>query len=116
MDFAPAYLLQRFWYRIEIFFRHWYVGGSRAIGNKFMLALEAADRSFAVKITLLHFFEPLYKDYSAVGIVLGVIFRAGRILIGGAAYLLIAAAFAAFYLAWLLVPIAILRFVLVPFP
>ena len=108
MDFAPAYLVQRFFYRILDFFHHWYVDGSRAIGNKFMLTLEAADQSFAAKITLRHFFEPLYKDYSVIGRILGIVFRTGRIVIGGIVYLLIALCFALVYLVWLAIPAGIL--------
>jgi hypothetical protein len=108
MDFAPIYLIQRFFYHIFDFFHHWYVDGSRAIANKYILTLEAADQSFAVKITLRHFFEPLYKDYSVIGRILGFIFRTGRIIIGGIVYLLISAAFAIVYVVWLGIPIAIL--------
>lgn len=108
MDFAPIYLLQRLLFRIGDFFHHWYWDGSRAIGNKFMVTLTAADQSFAVRITLRHFFEPLYKDYTIIGRILGVIFRTGRVIIGGVAYLLIAAAFAVVYLVWLGIPVALL--------
>ena len=108
MAFAPAYLIQRFAYRIIDFFHHWYVDGSRAIANKFMLTIEAADQSFAVKITLRHFFEPLYKDYSVIGRILGVIFRTGRIIVGGAVYLLISIAFAVFYVIWVGIPAGLL--------
>lgn len=104
MDFAPIYLLQRFFYRIVDFFHHWYVDGSREIGRRFIGALENADRSLAIKITIRYFFQPLYKDYSLVGRVLGIIFRTGRILIGFAVYVTILALFALFYLAWLAVP------------
>lgn len=111
MDFAPVYLVQRFFYRIGAFFYHWYVGGSRAIGNKFMLTIEAIDQSFAVKITLQHFFEPLYKDYSVVGRVVGVVFRTGRILLGAVVYLFVAAIFTVIYIIWLAIPPAILWYI-----
>ena len=111
MDFAPVYLIQRLFYRVGDFFHHWYVDGSRTIGNKFIVTLEAADQSFAVKITLRHFFEPLYKDYSVIGRILGVVFRTGRVLVGGVFYLLIALVFAVVYLAWLLVPVVLLWYV-----
>jgi hypothetical protein len=111
MDFAPVYLIQRFFYVILDFFHHWYVDGSRAIGNKFMVTLEATDQSFAVKITLRHFFEPLYKDYSVVGRVLGIVFRTGRVLIGGILYVVITLCFAVVYLVWLAIPAAILFYV-----
>jgi hypothetical protein len=104
MDFAPVYLVQRLFFRIGSFFYHWYVGGSRVIGNKYMATLATMDESFAVGITLRHFSEPLYRDYSVIGRILGVVFRTGRILIGGIVYLFITIIFGVAYLAWLAVP------------
>lgn len=73
-----------------------------------MVTLTKADQSFAVAITLRHFFEPLYKDYSIVGRILGIFFRSVRVLIGGACYLLLALGFAVVYLIWLAIPAIIL--------
>ncbi len=108
MDFAPIYLLDRFVYRVVDFFHHWYVDGSRSMMHRFVNALAAADTIFAVEITLRHFFEPLYRDYSPVGRVVGVIFRAGRILVGIAAYAVLAIVFLLIYVAWLALPVVIL--------
>jgi hypothetical protein len=112
MDFAPIYLLQRLGYRIGAFFYHWYVGGSRVIGNAFISTLQSADEIFAVKITLQHFFEPLYNDYSGVGRVVGVVFRFGRVLIGAVIYGILALFFLAVYVLWLAVPVSILFFII----
>ena len=101
-DFALGYLLHRFFYRIFDFFRHWYVGGSRIIAHAFISTLENIDRSLAVKITLQHFFEPLYKDYSVIGRLLGIIFRSFRVVFGILIYVAIAACFAVAYVAWIL--------------
>lgn len=108
MDFAPAYLIQRFFYHIVDFFHHWYVDGSRVIGNQFMVTLQAIDQAFAIKITLRYFFQPLYKDYSVIGRILGVIFRTGRIILGGIVYILITICSAIVYLIWLAIPVALL--------
>ncbi len=108
MDFAPAYLVQRFLYRLTDFFHHWYVDGSRRIGHQFIATLEDADRSFAVRVTLRYFFRPLYGDYTIIGRVLGVIFRTGRILIGGVVYAVIALLFLLFYVVWLAIPAVII--------
>ncbi len=108
MAFAPAYLLQRLFYRFVDFFHHWYADGSRAIGHRFMEALATADRSLAIKVTFRHFFEPLYRDYTAIGRILGVIFRTGRILVGLMIYAAIVVLFALFYLAWLALPAAVI--------
>lgn len=110
MDFAVVYLGQRFIYRILDFFHHWYIHGSVAIGHAFMGAITAADRSLALKVTLRHFFEPLYKDYSAIGRILGVVFRTGRILVAGVAYVVLALIFLAAYLAWLAIPAIIVYY------
>ena len=106
--FAIGYLVYRFFYRIFVFFRDWYGDGSRAVTRAFMAVLEYLDRSFAVKITLEHFFEPLYKDYSIIGRVLGVIFRSVRVMLGIVLYAVIAVLFLAVYLVWAAIPPAIL--------
>ncbi|HEY5221154.1 MAG TPA: hypothetical protein VIJ29_03355 [Candidatus Paceibacterota bacterium] len=108
MDFSVVYLARRFLYRFLDFFHHWYIDGSRVIGRHFMSVITAADQSFAVAITLRHFFEPLYKDYSVIGRILGIVFRTFRILIGGVIYLVIALAFAVVYIIWLAIPAVIL--------
>jgi hypothetical protein len=108
MDFALVYLLQRFFYRFFDFFHHWYIDGSRVFAHAFISALEAADRTFAVSITLKYFFQPLYRDYTAIGRILGIVFRTGRIIIGAAVYLAIALLFAAAYLVWLAVPATVI--------
>jgi hypothetical protein len=112
MDFAPAYLVQRFFYRFVDFFHHWYVDGSRYLGHRFLSILRNADRTIALQITLRHFFEPLYRDYSVIGRILGVIFRTGRIVIGVIVYFFLTLAFLALYLLWLAAPIVPLGYVL----
>jgi hypothetical protein len=108
MDFSVVYLARRFFYHFVDFFHHWYVDGSRAIGRRFMATLTVADQSFAVAITLRHFFEPLYKDYSIIGRMLGIVFRSVRVLIGGVFYLILSLLFAAAYLVWLAIPAVII--------
>lgn len=112
MDFAPIYLLQRFFYRIGEFFHNWYIDGSRAIAGTFMRTLTTTDQSFAIKVTLRHFFEPLYKDYSIIGRIMGVVFRTGRVLLGVVVYLLLTLVFAAVYIIWLAIPAAILWYII----
>ena len=110
MDFSGTYLLQRFFYRIFDFFHHWYVDGSRAIGRSFMATIAAADQSLALKVTVRHFFEPLYKDYTIIGRILGIVFRTGRVAIGAVAYVFLAALFIVIYLAWLALPALIIYY------
>jgi hypothetical protein len=108
MDFSIVYLGWRVIYCFLDFFHHWYVDGSRVFGRRFMTTLTAADRSFAVAITLRHFFEPLYKDYSIIGRILGIVFRSARVVIGGVCYFFLALAFAIAYVIWLAIPAVII--------
>jgi hypothetical protein len=108
MDFALVYLVQRFFYRIFDFFHHWYIDGSREFLHRLVSTLSAADQTIAFGITLRHFFEPLYKDYSIIERILGVIFRTGRIILGAAFYVFLLVAFAIAYILWISIPLVII--------
>ena len=108
MNFALVYIIQRFLYRLGDFFHNWYIHGSRNIFHFFISKMESIDKVFALKVTLRYFFQPLYKDYTVVGRILGVVFRSGRILIAVSFYLVISAIFFLIYLSWLIFPPAIL--------
>lgn len=110
MNIAAVYLLHRFFYRLTDFFYHWYMDGSRFLFHAFISTLERLDRIFAVKITLRHFFEPLYQDYSVIGRIVGVVFRTLRISLGFGAYVLVGAVFSAIYGAWLALPVVIIGY------
>lgn len=107
MDFAGTYLIQRFFYRILDFFHHWYIDGSYAIGRIFMATIAGADRSLALRVTIHHFFEPLYKDYTVIGRILGVVFRSCRVMIGLLAYVVLTIIFVGIYLIWIAIPVFI---------
>ena len=108
MSFALVYLPARFLYRLLDFFRHWYGEGSRAIGHAYISQLTEMDRTWALRVTLGHFFEPLYGDYTMVGRILGVIFRTGRVGIAGVIYLGLSLIFGAVYLTWVGLPVYVL--------
>jgi len=110
MEFAPVYLLYRLFYLPVIFLHHWYIDGSRAFGHALIATFERVDETIAIRVTLKHYFQPLYKDYSIVGRILGIVFRSGRIVIGLVVYLAIAAVFIGAYLAWVLIPPAIIAY------
>lgn len=107
-----TYLIQRFFYRLFDFFHHWYVDGSRNFFHYFISSLERLDRNFAIRVTLKYFFQPLYKDYSIVGRILGVVFRSGRIIAAFLTYLVFSFLFLVVYLIWLLIPAFIILKVL----
>lgn len=105
MDFAPAYILKRGLFRIKEFLHHYYIDGTRFLFYKFINFLENMDRSIAFRITLKNYFVPLYRDYTFMGRILGIIFRSIRLLLGGITYLFIGIVFLLLVLFWLLVPI-----------
>ncbi len=107
MNFSLIYLTNRAIYRIGDFFHHWYVDGTRRFIHEFISRLEDLDKGFAFRVTLKHFFEPLYKDYSVIGRILGILFRTGRITIGGLTYAFISIIFVAAYCIWISIPIGI---------
>lgn len=102
---AVAYLIQRFFYRIWQFLSHWYVGGYFAIGGKFLNILEYLDQTIALRITLKYFWQPLYRDYSFIGYMIGIPARAARTLAGFVAYGVVLAVGIATYLAWAAIPL-----------
>ena len=104
LSFSLAYLVHRFLYRICEFLSHWYVGGFLAIARRTLTILERLDQTLALWVTVRYLFKPLYQDYSAIGYILGFIFRATRLCVGGAVYLVIVAIAAALYLGWALLP------------
>jgi hypothetical protein len=112
MSYAVVYVMARFLYRIVDFFNHWYIGASRSFLHSFFSVLESLDETFAVHITLRHFFEPLYGDYSIVGRILGIVFRSGRVLVGSVIYLILGLIFIATYALWLAIPILLILFVI----
>lgn len=86
------------------FFRHWYLDGTSAILSATLRAVSGLERSVAVRVTLRHFSEPLYQDWSVVGRFLGVLFRSLRILFGTTLYLLLGVFSVALILVWALLP------------
>jgi len=110
------YLFTRFIYRILEFFKHWYFNSFKIYSHFFISFLERLDRTFAFKITLRNIFQPLYSDRSFIGYVLGFIFRALRIIIGGIIYLIIILLALLIYISWLLVPPYIIYKILLSTP
>lgn len=101
MNFALVYIVSRFFYRLFDFFHHWYGHGSKRLAHFFISFLERLDRTLAIRITLKYFFEPLYKDYTVIGRIMGAIFRSLRIIIGALVYSFFGIIFLALYLGWI---------------
>ncbi len=111
MNFSLTYLVGRFIYRIFDFFHHWYADASKVFFHKFISFLESLDQTIAMRVTLRYFFQPLFKDYTFIGRILGVVFRTGRILIGLAVYAFVFVIFLAIYVLWLSAPVIMLFYI-----
>ncbi len=104
---AFIYLGERFLYRIVEFLRHWYVKSGKIYSNFVLNKLSQIDEVLALRITWNHLLEPLYKDYSIVGRILGFVFRTIRLVLASVVYILIFAVSIFGYLLWLLIPPAV---------
>lgn len=102
---ALFYLIERFFYRIFDFLRHWYVKSFFIYYHQVITFLEKLDAIFALKITFRHLFQPLYKDYTLVGYFLGFIFRACRVITASLVYLFILIIAVILYLIWIFLPV-----------
>ena len=111
MNFSLTYLIGRFLYRIHDFFHHWYTDGSRIFFYKLISFLQYLDQTLALRMTLRYFFQPLYKDYSFIGRILGVVFRTCRAFIGIVAYVFVLILFLVAYVLWLAAPIILILYV-----
>lgn len=110
MNFAVVYLAVRFFYRIFDFFHHWYVDGTKRLGHYTANFFERLDKNLALTITVRYFFEPLYKDYTFIGRILGIIFRSGRVALGVVLYAVLGLLFLFVYLVWWGLPLALILY------
>jgi len=99
------YIIDAFFSQIFDFFRYWYKNGFIQIGQTAVSVLNNLDRYFAVKVSIKNLFEPLYQDRSAIGYVLGFVFRLIRIILGAIIYLAVILFFSLVYLIWAAFPI-----------
>ena len=100
-----TYLVSRFFYRIGTFFIHWYAHTFWIVTHRTITLLERLDSFLAVKVSSRYLFQPLYKDYTAIGYAFGFIFRGLTILVGALIYFLIIVVAALIYIVWSLIPI-----------
>jgi len=104
---ALVYLIQRFFYRIIEFLRHWYVKSLRYYSDFCLNVFERLDRFFAWRITLRNILKPLYGDYSIIGYVMGFIFRSARFILASLIYLFLFVVSVAAYLIWVFLPVVL---------
>ncbi len=104
MHFTALYLIERFFYRILEFLRHWYIKSIRMYSDFIVSRFESMDRVFAWKITAKNIFKPLYGDYSVTGYVFGFLFRVVRLLTTTILYTCIFVIALLLYIIWFLIP------------
>ena len=104
---VPFYLLNRAFFRLKEFFRHWYINSFFVYSHFVFSLLEKIDRVLAFKITLRYIFHPLYGDRTILGYILGFIFRSGRIIVGGFFYAAIFVLAIAVFVLWIGLPVFI---------
>ncbi len=115
MDFALVYVVKKGVFQFLDFWRHWYLDGSRAFRVHAVSFFSNVEQSFSFRLTIHHFFEPLYKDYTILGRILGVIFRSGMLLFGSLFCAVVAILFLITYAAWLLMPVTVLLYAIIEF-
>lgn len=108
MNSALVYLVGRFFWRIWDFLDHWYYQSFRIYSNAVLNFLNRVDYLLAWKITLRYLFQPLYKDYTFLGYILGFVFRSGRLIFASIIYLILFFIAAALFVFWLIIPPLIL--------
>ncbi len=100
----PLYLLWRFSFSVVSFLEDWYLDSFKWTSYRVFNLLEGLDKTFALKITLRHFVEPLYGDRNLIGYFMGIVWRSLRVAVALALYLLIVVVCLSVYLVWLALP------------
>lgn len=106
--FSIFYLFSIAFKRIKTFLKDWYVNSFVGFWDFLLRNLAKLDKTFAVKITMRHWLEPLYQDRTIIGYVLGFIFRTLRIVIGSVVYLIVVVFVMFCYLLWAFIPFFLL--------
>lgn len=104
MNLSVVFLFKRLVFRIFEFLRHWYVRSARIYSDFVITKFERLDRRFAWMVTLKNIFQPLYKDYTIIGYVIGFVFRSMRLLVASIIYVIFFFIAAIVYVVWLAIP------------
>ncbi len=91
--------------RLKIFVEDWYPDTFFKFWDFLLNILRQLDKTFAIKVTIRHWTEPLYQDRTIIGYILGFIFRTLRIILAFVIYLIIFLMVMSLYLIWAVLPI-----------
>ena len=108
----PVSLPQRIAKGIFDFFYFWYVTSSGDFWRREIVFIRQVERDIGIMINLKLITQPIFGDYTAMGKVIGPVFRLGRVLFGCAVVAFSALTIVALYIFWLLLPIVALLMVL----
>ena len=103
-----VYLLKTLFFRIEAFFRRWYVGGFFVVYEHTRNNIAKWEKFFAVRISAHFLLKPLYQEYSIVGYGMGFIARLGRIVAGSIWYTVFILGATLVYVCWATIPLYII--------
>jgi hypothetical protein len=106
--YLPVFIVQSFFLRLFLFFKHWYLNGFFFSVKKTIAVLAFFDSFFAVKITALNIFQPLFQDYTLLGRLIGFPLRIILLLLGLSLYLVIISFSALLFLIWSSIPVLII--------
>jgi hypothetical protein len=96
-----------------LFFERWYIDFSRTYWLWVLEQFQNLDRSFALRINVHFWLQPLFGDYTTVGRIIGPVLRTGRIILGFLTYLLLFGAAILFWCFWILaIPFLIFKIIL----
>jgi len=109
-----GYFFLNLYLQIVFFIRRWYLDSFYFWHQIGFNLIRTLDRYFALKITIRHWFKPLYQDYTTLGYILGFIFRTGRIISAGLIYFLFILLISATYLFWIFIPIFLILRIILP--
>lgn len=114
MNNALTYVIGQIGSDVFLFFRHWYYDAFFAFFRAGRFVARGVERRVAFVVTLRHFFQPLYQDYSFIGYLFGPAFRFMRLVIGAAAYAVVLPPIIAAGALWALAPVAVFFKIFLP--
>ncbi|MDD4761445.1 MAG: hypothetical protein PHZ25_00235 [Candidatus Pacebacteria bacterium] len=106
--YLPVFIIQSFFLRFFLFFKHWYYDGFFFSIRKIISILTFFDSFFALKITALNLFQPLFQDYSIIGRLISFPFRIILLFSGFLLYITIISCAIFLFLLWSSFPLLII--------
>lgn len=114
MTYFPVFISIRFILSILGFVEHWYIDSFHFALRKVFQMLGRMENTFALKVTLRNFFQPLYQDRSLLGFFMGIWWRTLRLALGFFAYAAFILAAIFVYFLWLVLPAFLIFKILEP--